>query len=300
MSLIVKGLKKSYGKKTVLENINLNITKGVSIGLLGPNGAGKTTLVRCCTGLSKFKSGEVIIGSNSISSHFIDYISEISIIFDKSHFYENLTGYQNLLMCYDLKGVEKSGLDDIVEVVGMTNRIHEKVSKYSFGMKKRLQVAMSLIGNPSYIFLDEPFNGLDLNATNAFVKLFKTIKDRGVSLIISTHNISVLDELVDELFILFNGSIIGQVKGRDIHDQIVKIELESTTKVNYDSELDPKFTLIDMTDEKIVLRCDGDTSIYKSSFLEKVKKYVRKITIEKYIEFYYSSLLGGDNCEQIV
>lgn len=300
MSFCVKNLSKRYKKKSILNNLDFEVETGKSVGLLGPNGAGKTTFIRCCNGLSKMNSGEVSFNNINLKTNFVDYISNISVIFDKSHFYDELSGRQNLKMICKLKACDNSFIDNVSTEVGLEKRIDDKVKNYSFGMKKRLQVAASLIGNPQLIFLDEPFNGLDLNSTKCFVNMFEKIKRNNVTLIVSTHNIQVLDKLVDIVYIINDGDIVGVVEEDSIHDKVLEISSSNNGILRMVEQANIQFELINEKSNKFFIRVKSEVLFDVISIIMSSNIKVNDIKTYKYIEYYYSELLGEYSNEQII
>ncbi|MBI9010354.1 MAG: ABC transporter ATP-binding protein [Tenericutes bacterium] len=298
MGLEIRGISKFYGKKKVLSNVSIDIEEGKSIGLLGPNGAGKTTLIRCCIGLSKQFSGQIVYNNIDIKKDFISYITNISVIYDRSHFYEMISGKCNLEMISRLKCKSIEEVNDVLQYVGLKNRKADKVKKYSLGMKKRLQIAASLIGKPELIFLDEPFSGLDYTSTNAFVKLYQSIKEDNVSLVVSTHNIDVLHKLVDKIYVIFNGEIIGCVLEEEINDEVIIINTSDNSYVNEYKLKELGIVILKKTDKQLKLRLHNFK--LKSMLYNVINADVNNMKTIKYIEYYYSELIGGFSSEQIL
>ena len=160
MILKCTNVSKSFGKKKILNNISFEIEEGDIFGFIGPNGAGKSTLIKTILGLYKKDSGEIYINGCEIED-FTNAIKKVSAIIETPDFYQYLSGYDNLKMRARIYNVGKDKIDEVVDLVGLTNRIKDKVSKYSLGMKQRLGIAMALVGNPDILILDEPITGLD-------------------------------------------------------------------------------------------------------------------------------------------
>ena len=157
-----ENLHKSFRKKEILKGVSLEISKGDILGFIGPNGAGKTTTIKLILGLQKINSGKVIVNGFDIESNFEKAISKVGAIIENPDLYMYLTGYDNLKLISNLyKGVTNSRIDEVVKLVGLENRINDKVSKYSLGMRQRLGVAQAILHRPNLLILDEPTNGLD-------------------------------------------------------------------------------------------------------------------------------------------
>ena len=163
MSILqVTNLCKKIGKKEILKNVSFAIEKGDILAFIGANGAGKTTTIKCILGLQKMDSGTITINGYDIKKDFVKAISSVGAIVESPDVYQYLTGMENLEMQASFyKDTNFEDIMRVVRLVGLENRIYDKVSKYSLGMKQRLGIAISLINNPDLLILDEPTNGLD-------------------------------------------------------------------------------------------------------------------------------------------
>ena len=158
----LKNLSKTIGKKKIIDNLNLELYPGQITGFLGPNGAGKTTTIRMMVGLMEPSGGDVVIDGISLADDFEGGLSKVGVIVENPEMYKFMSGYKNLVHFARMhEGVTKERIDEVVNQVGMQNRIHEKVSTYSLGMRQRLGLAQALLHRPKFLILDEPTNGLD-------------------------------------------------------------------------------------------------------------------------------------------
>ena len=158
----VKNVSKTIRGKQIIQAINFDLIPGQITGFIGPNGAGKTTTIRIMTGLMKPTSGEVEIGGISMQKNFSEAIRPVGVIVENPEMYSYLSGYKNLLHFARMHDkASKDELARIIDQVGLTDRIHEKVSTYSLGMRQRLGLAQALLHKPKFLILDEPTNGLD-------------------------------------------------------------------------------------------------------------------------------------------
>jgi len=174
--LKVSNLTKKFGNRTAVDNISFDVYEGEIFGFLGPNGAGKTTAIRMITGLAKPTSGDVFVCGNSITKHFEKAIVNIGGIIENPEMYKNLTGMENLKYYASLyPKIKKDRIDEVVHLVGMENRINDKVKTYSLGMRQRIGIAQALLHNPKLLILDEPTNGLDPNGVLEMRNFLKTI-----------------------------------------------------------------------------------------------------------------------------
>ena len=213
-TLELQQLTKIIGKRTIVNNIDLQIYPGEVFGLLGPNGAGKTTTIRLLLGLIKPSSGAVLVNGKDLSENFEDSISEIGAIVESPEFYKRLTGYQNLLQSARLYGgIPKSKIDEIVRFVNLEQAINQRVSVYSLGMKQRLGLALALLNDPKIILLDEPMNGLDpqgIHELRSFLR--KIAAEKNVTVVVSSHILSEMELLCDRVGIINKGKLIAVKK----------------------------------------------------------------------------------------
>ncbi|PUB11461.1 ABC transporter ATP-binding protein [Paenisporosarcina sp. OV554] len=206
----LKGLSKTIGKKKIIDNLNLQLFPGQITGFLGPNGAGKTTTIRMMAGLMKPSSGEVIVEGQTLTDHFEETMSKVGVIVENPEMYKYMSGWKNLLHFARMnKSITKERITEVVDQVGMQNRIHEKVSSYSLGMRQRLGLAQALLHRPKFLILDEPTNGLDPAGIREFrTYLRKIAVEDGVSVFVSSHLLTEIELMCDRIAIIQNGQLI--------------------------------------------------------------------------------------------
>ena len=205
----IEKLSKSFGEQKVLDKIDFKLESGEIVGLIGPSGSGKSTLIKTMLGMEKADEGEALVLDYKMPKREI--LSNIGYMAQSDALYEMLTGYENLDFFGKMKGVPsdklKKEIEYIAEIVDLTNDLKKLVSKYSGGMKRRLSLAIALIGSPELLILDEPTVGIDPSLRkNIWRELFKQ-RDNGVGILVTTH---VMDEaeLTDKVGLLLNGDII--------------------------------------------------------------------------------------------
>ncbi|MEG0359933.1 MAG: ABC transporter ATP-binding protein, partial [Anaerorhabdus sp.] len=159
--LEVKGLKKVIGKREIIKDLNFSVKEGEIYGFLGPNGAGKTTTIRMLVGLILPTEGDVKICGENLKKNKEKALKDVGAVVENPELYKYLSGRENLMQIARIRGVSKEDVQELINLVGLENRINDKVKKYSLGMKQRLGLAAALIGNPKLLILDEPTNGLD-------------------------------------------------------------------------------------------------------------------------------------------
>lgn len=210
-----KGLCKRFGKKQILKNVGFEIDAGDILAFIGPNGSGKTTTIKLILGLQKIDAGEVIINGYNIQDDFINAISKVGTIVESPDTYMYLSGYQNLKLVASCYNVTDEKLMDIVGYVGLENRIHDKVSKYSLGMRQRLGIARALLNDPNILILDEPTNGLDPEGIKDLRILLKKLAKDGMGILISSHNLAELDSFCNKVCIIEDGKIIESALAKE-------------------------------------------------------------------------------------
>lgn len=226
---------KKFGKREVLKNVSFDIHEGDILAFIGPNGSGKTTTIKLILGLQKITSGTVIINGYNIESDYINAIKKVGAIVENPDSYMYLTGWQNLRIianCYDK--IKDDDIKEIVKYVGLENRIHEKVSKYSLGMRQRLGIARALLNKPNILILDEPTNGLDPEGIKDLRELLQKLAKDGMGILISSHNLAELESFCNRVCIINNGIIIesSAVKEFKQNENRVIFKVNTTTNLN--------------------------------------------------------------------
>lgn len=201
---------KKFGSRNVLDNISFKVNSGEVFGLLGPNGAGKTTLIKTITSLLAIEEGTIEICGCNLEKDFEHAMKNIGSIVENPEMYPYMTGKQNIMQYARMrKGIANERIDEIIEMVGLTNRINEKVGKYSLGMRQRLGLAISLIHNPKVLVLDEPTNGLDPAGIKQLRDILTELAhENDVCVLVSSHLMSEMELMCDRVGIISNGKII--------------------------------------------------------------------------------------------
>lgn len=206
--LEVENLKKSLGKREIIKDISFSIEEGEIFGFLGPNGAGKTTTIRMLVGLIHPNEGSIKICGYDLKKDTEKALKEVGAVVENPELYKYLTGRENLMQIARIRKIPKESVEETIKLVGLENRIDDKVRKYSLGMKQRLGLAASLLSNPKLLILDEPTNGLDPSGILDFREVVKkAAREKGMAVFISSHILSEVQHLCDRVAFINHGTI---------------------------------------------------------------------------------------------
>lgn len=205
--LETQALTKFYRKTAVLEQVNLRLEQGKIYGFVGQNGAGKTTFLRLITGLAFPSSGKLALWGESATEKLQEQRKRIGSMIESPALFPNLTAWQNLEVQRILRGVpDKESIDRTLKLVGL-EKSQKKVRNFSLGMKQRLGISISLLGNPDLVILDEPTNGLDPVGIQELRDLIKRLNDSGVTVLVSSHNLAEIQHIASYVGIIINGKL---------------------------------------------------------------------------------------------
>ena len=206
----IRHLSKFFGKKQVLHDISFDTYAGEVFGFLGPNGAGKTTLIKTVVGHLMIDEGAISICGKTLKRDFEGAMAQVGGIIENPEFYKYMSGYDNLLQYARLRGVkDEARVREVVHLVGLDNRIHEKVGRYSLGMRQRLGVAQAILHRPRLLVLDEPTNGLDPAGIKDLRDILKGIAHReGASVLVSSHLMSEMELMCDRVGVIVGGELV--------------------------------------------------------------------------------------------
>jgi len=218
LAVQIRNLSKRIGSKTIIDNLSLDIPKGEVFGFLGPNGAGKTTTIRMMVGLISITQGQVLIGGVDVQKNFSEAMRQLGCIVENPELYKFLTGYQNLVQMARMSpGVDKARIAEVAQLVGLHNRLHDKVKTYSLGMRQRLGLAQALLHKPSVLILDEPTNGLDPAGIRELRDHLRHLaKEEGMSVIVSSHLLSEMELMCDRVAVIQHGKLIHVQRMREL------------------------------------------------------------------------------------
>jgi ABC-2 type transport system ATP-binding protein len=206
----LRNVSKRIGRTTIIDDLTFDVPQGEIFGFLGPNGAGKTTTIRMIVGLMSITKGQILIKGKNIKTEFEQAIRHVGAIVENPEMYKYLSGYNNLVhFARMVPGVTKERIDEVVSLVKLENRIHDKVKTYSLGMRQRLGVAQALLHRPSLLILDEPTNGLDPAGIREMRNYLRRLtRTEGITVIVSSHLLSEMELMCDRVAILQRGKLI--------------------------------------------------------------------------------------------
>ena len=293
MSILkVNNLCKKIGKKEILKDVSFELDKGEILAFIGPNGAGKTTTIKCILGLQKIDSGSVLINDYDIKKDFVNAIKKVGAIVVSPDVYLYLTGYENLKMQASYyKDIKEEELTRVIKLVGLQNRINDKVSKYSLGMRQRLGIAISLLNFPNLLILDEPTNGLDPEGIKELRELLQNLAQSGVAILISSHNLSELESFCNKVCIISKGQILA-VKSitdiKNISENKYIIKVDNSKKIKHNN-----LKIIDDNYFEIIIDEEGIASFIKELVNKNINIYeVKKETLS--LEEAFINIAGGN------
>ncbi len=210
--LYTEHLTKRFGTVTVVEDLNLNVSKGDIFGFLGPNAAGKSTTIRMVLGLVKPTMGEIRLFNRSLENNREDLLRKIGALVEKPSFYEYLSARRNLeiLAALTQRHPDPLDIDRVLDIVALLNRADDKVKTYSQGMKQRLGVAQALLGDPELIILDEPTAGLDPEGIKEIRHLIIQLAQQGLTVFLSSHILHEVEQMCRNMAIINKGRLVVQ------------------------------------------------------------------------------------------
>ena len=205
----VQNLTRDYNGLRAVDHISFTVEPGEIFGFLGPNGAGKTTTIKMLTGQLRPTEGTARVMDCDVVEERQQLKPQIGVVFDSQNVYERLSARDNLLFTARLYGVDKRRVDEVLNMVGLTQRAKDKVKKYSNGMKQRLVIARALLHGPKVLFLDEPTRGLDPNVARDIRAFVVELSGQGVTVFLTTHYMEEADHLSNRVAILDQGKIVA-------------------------------------------------------------------------------------------
>jgi len=263
------GLTKTYSNKAVVDNVNMTIKKGDIYGFIGKNGAGKTTFIRMITGLVAPKNGQIEMFSQKAEKGLCEARRRLGCIIEMPALYLNMTAAGNMEHRRKLLGIpDKDCIKNVLNTVGLSDAGKKKVKNYSLGMKQRLGIAIALLGNPDFLILDEPINGLDpAGIVEIRDLLIRLNQEKGITILISSHILGELSKLVTCYGVICNGQLIEEFSAKELEVRCknhLRIRVDNVKKAscvletiigttNYDVQQDNLIRLYEFFDKAGVI-----------------------------------------------
>ena len=256
ISISVENLQKSYGTNQVLKDISFSVPRGTMLALLGPNGAGKTTTVRILSTLLRYDAGKVLIENHDLATHPNEIRSVIGLTGQSASVDELLTGRENLEMMGQLYRLSKQSArlraTALLTDFDLNDTANKPAKEYSGGMRRRLDLAVSLIANPPIIFLDEPTTGLDPRSRLAMWEIIRNLMRDGITVLLTTQYLEEADQLADNIILINHGVIAAEGTAESLKKQMGndKLKLTFVDEKNFKRAADTLTTKLNEKDEK--------------------------------------------------
>ena len=272
--LDVKNIRKKIGHHVIVNDVSLSVNQGDILGFIGPNGAGKTTTIKLILGLQDTNGGQIQINGYDLKKEFVKAISNVGAIIENPDLYMYMTGYENLKIATKLYNIKEERILEVAKVVGLENRIYEKVKNYSLGMRQRLGIAQAIIHNPKLLILDEPMNGLDPKGISDLKLLLKKLAEKDkMAIIVSSHLLNELENFCDRICILLSGRIVNDLSMKELKRITEKTNyILEVSRVNLHNILN-NFDVIDEHHIRIYATHENLTNILKTLLLNDIGIY---------------------------
>lgn len=296
-----KNLTKQYGAQKSVADLNIHVRKGRIYGLLGRNGAGKTTTMKMLLGLTAPTSGEVRICGMSLRGNEKRLLPRIGSLIESPGFYPNLTGTENLSIFATLRGIpNRHAIRDALDLVGLPYKDKKLFSQYSLGMKQRLAIALAVMHDPELLILDEPINGLDpigIAEVRSFIR--SLCEDRGKTILISSHILSEIALLVDDIGIIDHGVLLEE-------ETLAELERKSSRHVHFlvsDTALAARILERRFQERHFTIEDDHSLRLHNielpvgrvvTAFVENELEVREVHTCEESLEEYFKRVTGGE------
>ncbi len=261
--LSIKGLSKNYNDFAAVKNISFDVEQQMVFGLLGPNGSGKTTTLGMLMGVIRPSSGEFSWFNNGQKD---ENRKRIGSLLETPNFYPYLTAWQNLEVVAKIKGIDppKESIDRVLKIVGLTKRSDSKFKTFSLGMKQRLAIGATLLGDPEVLVLDEPTNGLDPQGIAEIRELIIRIGKSGKTIVIASHILDEIQKVCTHAAILRDGKLLqvstidSLIGNQDV--RLIKVGAEEMAKVKSIVEQMPSYSIYKEDDHALIIRCPRETT----------------------------------------
>jgi ABC-2 type transport system ATP-binding protein len=255
-----RGLTKRYGGLLAIDDISFSVEQGQVFGFLGPNGSGKTTTIGMLLGIITPTAGEVRLLGLTGRHGLHAARQKVGATLETPNFYPYLSGWDNLRIVANLKGVSSKAMEETLELVGLLARRKDKFQGYSLGMKQRLAIAATLLGDPQLVILDEPANGLDPDGMREIRALITALGQGGKTVFVSSHLLNEVERTCTHVAILRKGRIVRQASVRDLLKTAMMVELRGPEpeRLRAAAQAYPGATSVSVRDESVVVELQDD------------------------------------------
>lgn len=296
--MTTQNLTKKYGEKAAAKDINIHIREGEIYGLIGRNGAGKTTIMRMLSGLSNPTEGSFSLFGKT-GKDALKEMKNVGVLIEHPGLYPNMTAYENLRLKAIAMGCDnKKYIDEILELIGLTDARDKKAKSFSLGMRQRLGIGLALIGDPKIIILDEPINGLDPQGIVEVRKMLEKLRDeKKITIMISSHILDELGKLADSYGIIHEGNLVDEFTVDELHKRCGRYISVNTDDNSAAAEVIKSggFNDVDIDEDGFIRINDrlDDVQLIVKRLVEKdlVPNHVTVKDIS--LEDYYLSVTGG-------
>lgn len=291
-------LGKRYKRRWVVSDLNLEVRRGDVFGFLGPNGAGKSTTIRMLLSLVAPTKGEVFLFEKPLRSTREEALARIGGLVERADFYLYLSARRNLEIVAALRGgCAKKEIDDVLEIVGLTERARDNVKTYSHGMKQRLGIAQALLGSPEFIILDEPTTGLDPQGIKEVRELIKKLStERSMTIFLSSHLLSEIEQTATSMAIINRGHLVVQGKVHDLLNDggsVVMIDASPIEKAQTIIQRHPSVERVSKNEHTLEVRIPADHISSLNTLLVSQGIQVKALIPKRSLEDYFLSITEG-------
>ncbi|KAE9560553.1 ABC transporter ATP-binding protein [Companilactobacillus bobalius] len=294
--LSVNNISKSFGRYKAIDNVSFSLQKGDIYGLIGSNGAGKTTIMRLITQLSPLKVGEIKLFDQKNNQQALKHVGAV---IETPAAFGKLTVQENLKLVAIQRGINDSKkITEIMQCVGLTEKVHTEAKNLSLGQRQRLGLAIAILPEPDLLILDEPINGLDPSGIIEFRKLLKKLnQEKQITILISSHILTELYQVSTRFGFIYNGQLIKEITKEELDKAnqsglVLTVDDVSKAAQVIDQKFMEKFTVVD--DKNILIHSLGiDSSKLNRELVENGISVISLTKEEKSLEDYYTNLIGG-------
>lgn len=294
--LKIRQLTKKIKNNTILQDINMEIKEKEIVGLVGPNGAGKSTLMKCIASIYLPTQGDVSIVDKDVNEEHLEAMQRLGICIEQPALYPYLTGHDHFELFAKYKKVSKEKVAELEGFSNLGEKLKEKTKTYSMGMKQRMALSLALMNDPKLIILDEPTNGLDPQSVFELRKQLLQIKERGSSILLSSHTLIEIEKISDRIIFIDHGKIVEEIKTADMQhlNQIYTFYVANVAKAKKVLDSQESCKMIEQKESCLTYCFSSETAFSKA--LNAITKQTDILSIyhqEEGLEAYYRTLYEG-------